>query len=278
MKSKTYRLLIFIAGVSLLSSSCLEKFDSQSYAPALSIGGYTSTKEIAPASLVGYWAFDGNLLDSVSKVAGDNTGTTFSKGIKGQALQGAKNSYVTFNPGNAIKNLRSFTITYWVNSPLNTNGIVGLVNLSNSSNFWGNIDMFFENGSTVDAAKFRVHISNNGNKDAWLEKDGMPNIFNKWVSFTVSYDEVTSTFKLYVNGSLSVKKEVSGYGPINFVNSGKIVFGTVHFQTSPSLTSATGSQPWASYLTGQLDEVRIYNKSLSDSEVGALVKLGGRGK
>jgi hypothetical protein len=57
-----------------------------------------------------------------------------------------------------------------------------------------------------------------------------------------------------------------------------MIFGTVQFQTVPSQTSATGSQPWASYLTGQLDEVRIYNKALTDAEVNALVKLEGRGK
>jgi len=259
-------------------TSCYKKFDTQSYAPALSIDGYTSVKEISPSSLVGYWGFNGSLIDSVSGTLGTNTGTSFGNGIKGQALQGANNGYVLFTPGNAITGMQSFTITYWVNSPVNTNGIVGLVNLSNSNNFWGNIDMFFENGSTANAAKFRAHITNNGTNDAWLAKDGIPGIFNNWVNFALSYDAVTATEKFYVNGSVLVSQVNTGYGPIHFVNSGKIVFGTVHFQTTPSLTAATGSQPWASYLTGLLDEVRIYNKALSGSEVSALVKLEGRGK
>ena len=57
-----------------------------------------------------------------------------------------------------------------------------------------------------------------------------------------------------------------------------MVFGTVHFQTTPSLTSSSTRQDWASYLTGQLDEVRIYNKALSDAEISSLSKLEGRGK
>jgi len=278
MNKKYVRLFILVAGISVMLTSCYKKFDTQSYAPALSIDGYTSVKEISPSSLVGYWGFNGSLIDSVSGTLGTNTGTSFGNGIKGQALQGANNGYVLFTPGNAITGMQSFTITYWVNSPVNTNGIVGLVNLSNSNNFWGNIDMFFENGSTANAAKFRAHITNNGTNDAWLAKDGIPGIFNNWVNFALSYDAVTATEKFYVNGSVLVSQVNTGYGPIHFVNSGKIVFGTVHFQTTPSLTAATGSQPWASYLTGLLDEVRIYNKALSGSEVSALVKLEGRGK
>lgn len=277
-KKLQFSLFCVVTG-SLILSSCYKKFDPTSYAPPLSIGGYTNTKEIAPSNLVGYWAFDGSLVDSVSNAAGTATKTGFTGGIKGQALQGADKGYVLFNPGDAIKNMRSFTISYWVNSPVNANGIVGLVNLSNINSFWGNIDMFFENGSTTDAAKFRAHITNNGGTpDHWIAKDGLPGIFNNWVNFAISYHAGTGTFKFYVNGSPIVTETDAAFGPIHFVNSGPIVFGTVHFQTDPSLTSATGSQPWASYLTGTLDEVRIYNAALEDKDVNALVKLEGRGK
>ena len=275
-----YSLMACLAFATILVSSCYEKFDPDSYAPPLNIGGFTSSKEIAPANLVGYWAFDGNLVDSVSGNAGTNTGTSFTKGIKGQCMQGAKDSYVLFDPGAAITEMKSFTITYWVNSPLNVDGIVGLVNLSNTENFWGNIDMFFENGATQDGAKFRAHITNNGaaGPEHWISKDGLPAIFGNWVSFAISYDDASHTFKYYVNGSVIVTDVDPGFGSLNFENSGPIVFGTVQFQTTPSLTSGSDSQPWASFLTGTLDEVRIYNTALTDNEVNSLVKLEGRGK
>jgi hypothetical protein len=57
-----------------------------------------------------------------------------------------------------------------------------------------------------------------------------------------------------------------------------MVFGTVQFQTTPSLTSSHGSESWASYLTGAMDELRIYNKALSAENVNALVVLQGKGK
>jgi hypothetical protein len=56
-----------------------------------------------------------------------------------------------------------------------------------------------------------------------------------------------------------------------------MVFGTVQFQTDPSLTSESTAQSWASYLTGSLDEVRLYNAALTDDQINALVKLESRG-
>ena len=88
------------------------------------------------------------------------------------------------------------SIAYWVNAPVNSTGIAGTVNFSNKDNFWGNLDMFFENGSTADAAKFRVHVVNNGgSSEHWLAKDGIPGIFGNWVHFAVSYDGTSRVSK-----------------------------------------------------------------------------------
>ncbi len=283
MKRTMKTMMIALAGLTILSyvlTSCYKKFDPESYAPPLNIGGFTSSKEIAPANLVAWFPFDGNLLDSVSKSAGTNVGTSFANGVKGQAMQGADQSYVLWDPTAAVKSMKAFTITYWVNTPVNTVGIAGTVNLSNPTTFWGNIAMFFENGSTATAGKLRVQVaSNNGGSppDHFVAKDGLPGLFNSWINIATSYDGV-SKFKLYVNGSLVQTDVVNNFGELNYTNTGKMVFGTVHFQTKPSLTSATGGQPWASYLMGGLDEVRVYNKALSDNEVNSLVKLEGRGK
>jgi hypothetical protein len=54
--------------------------------------------------------------------------------------------------------------------------------------------------------------------------------------------------------------------------------GTLQFQTTPSLTTNTGSQGWASYNPGLTDELRVYNKALSGTEISSLVALQGRGK
>jgi hypothetical protein len=138
--------------------------------------------------------------------------------------------------------------------------------------------VFIENGSTNDDGKIRLVI-NNGTSDKTFAVNGVKNLFGKWVNIGVSYNGADSQCKVYVNGTGVANGTVGGLaGPLNFTKSGKLVFGCVQFQTTPSQTSATGKQDWASYLTGQLDEIRVYNKLLSDDEVNAVVKLEARGK
>lgn len=275
-KSKIY--LIVLALVSVGLSSCLKEFNPKSYAPPLVINGFTSSSEIEKASLAAYYSFNGTLVDSVSGTAGTNTGTTFTKGEVGQGLQGALNSYVTAVPSDKVKALNSFTISEWVNTPPPSTGIIGIFTLANTTQFWGNIEIFIENGSDNTNGKIRVHIDQGGN-DYTYAVDGVLNLFNVWKNITVTYDAPTGVCTLFVNGS-KVNTGTAGslVGDLNFQNVGDLVFGTVQFNTDPSQTSATGSQPWASYLTGQMDEVRVYNKVLSDNEIGALVALQGRGK
>jgi hypothetical protein len=243
----------------------------------LPVNGYSASSQVAPANLVGYWAFDGSLIDSVSGQSGTGTNTGFGTGTKKQALQTGANGYMLFTPGAAITGLSSYTIAYWVNAPVNSAGIAGTVNLSNSSNFWGNIDQFFENGSTAGAGKFRVHVTNSNGKEHWVSKDGIPDMFGKWTNIVTTFDNATKTFKLYVNGTEVASDVDAAFGDLQFANSGKMVFGTVQFMTTPSLTTGSDAQGWAGFLNGLIDEVRIYNKVLTPAEILALYALQGKG-
>lgn len=269
----------------LVMISCFEKFDPTSYQPKFEISGFSAVDEIDPANLVAYWSFDGTLKESVSGKDAVNSGTTFINGFKEQAisLNVSNKSYVTFAPDATITGMQSFTISFWVNPTFvdangdnGIDGILGLVNLSNPKNFWGNIDWFVENGSNPNAAKIVAHIvSSKG--ETWMNVSGFKGLFDNWTNHTLTYDATTSKFTYYINGAVAQTATSSWGGPITFVDSGPMVFGTVHFQTNPTLANH-GSEPWASYLTGSMDEIRIYNKALSAENVNALVVLQGKGK
>lgn len=278
---KTFKYIVPVAALFAITGlvSCQKKFDPSSYAPKLNINGYTATADVAKSNLVAYYAFDGSLIDSVSKTSGTNTGTSFTAGIKGKAMQGATNSYVLATPSDAVKNMTSFTVTTWINTAPPSTGIIGFFSLSNSTAFWGNIEGFFENGSTNTNGKVRIHITSATGNDVTLAVDNVQNLFGKWTALAFSYDETTSTASLYVNGALvNASKLTNLTGPLAFKNVGQMVFGTVQFMTTPSLTSATGSQPWASFNTGQYDELRIYNRALTLTEISTIVNLQNRGK
>jgi hypothetical protein len=283
---KLGRALLLMTVVSFVLSACYEKFDEDSYAPVFTISGFSSVKQIEPSSLVAYWGFEESLVDSVSGAAGTNKASTFVNGFKGKAVSFdvANKAYVTFDANSAITGLQSFTISFWVNPVFvdanadnGVDGILGLVNLSNVGRFWGNINIFVENNSNPDAAIVKAIITS-GTQESDILVEGYKGFFGAWTNHTLTYDASTSELIYYINGSKVKSKTANWTGPIGFTDSGPMVFGTVHFQTTPSLTTGSGAQPWASYLTGTLDEVRIYNKALSAENINALVVLQGKGK
>ena len=229
-----------------------------------------------------YMAFEGGVfLDLVSEqtaTTGGNPG--FAEGIKGDALSldAADESYILF-PGDTVAGVENFTLSFWANAEFvdedtdgGIDGVLGLVNLSNVNSFWGNIDFFIENGSNpTDGADMRVHVTN-GASETWIGSvNDVQGVFGQWSHHTLTYDATSSEFKYYINGELKATTTAAWTGPMAFEDVGPMVLGTVQFQTTPSLTSATGSQPWASFLTGEIDEVRIFNRALSADEVQALV-------
>lgn len=267
---------ILVIGAVLLTS-CYKKYDPKTYQPAFTVNGYTSVSEIGAGSLVGYWAFNGNYVDSVSNTAATGVNTSFTGGFKGQALQGSANGYVISDLPIAIKNLTSFTIDYWLKTPINSTGILTPITISRTDQFWGALDMFFENGSTSSSGNLKVHF--NGQSEVWFTNGIISNPWDIWMNIALTYDAATSTFTLYNGGNAIATQTAAGLGNIVFpATATKIIFGTEQFQCTPSLGTAGGTQGWASYLTGQLDEVRIYNKALKGSDIQALIVLQGKGK
>jgi hypothetical protein len=271
-----------IAAILLLFASCQKKFNPDSYAPVQSFGGFGSSSQIQPSNLVGHWAFENSLVDSVSGTVATGVNTTFSTGIKGAGLQGADKGYVTSTPSNAILGLQSFTVSLWVNVPQNTTATYGLVGLSNTADFWGNFDIFFENGSTSSNGIFKYHVENwktaTTDNETWSDNLSVGDVWNKWIHFAVTYDAGSSTFVVYQNGGAINTKVNTGNGALKFQNASALIFGTMQFNVTPSIGTAGGPQTWAGYVPGKMDEIRIYKAALSADEVKALYQLEKLGK
>lgn len=272
-------LLVTGAALGLTLSSCQKSFDPKSYAPKKPLptfGGFSSSKDIEPTSLVAYWPFSGSLADSLSTTAGTGTGTSFGTGVVGKGLQVPAGSYMVTNTPDAVKAIHSFTLSTWVNMPLNT-GAAGIVSVAHSQNFWGNLDIFFDNGGSATTGVLKVHVFNNSGSatgaDAWEGGYTVANPWGVWTHVVVTYDDTASTVNVYYDGALAGTNTVSGFAPLDWSKANQMVFGTLQFQTNPSLTTNTGSQPWAASVNGVVDQVRIYSKVLSATEVSALYNL-----
>ncbi|HEU0227980.1 MAG TPA: LamG domain-containing protein [Arachidicoccus soli] len=266
-----------ILSACLYMSSCQKSFDANSYKPARTFGGYTFSNAVAATNLIDHFSFEGNLKDSVSNIAAVGTGTSYGVGLKGQGLAIGLNHYAIFTPTAKIKQLSSMTIAFWINTPINAAGIQTPISFVNQNQFWGNLDMFFD-GQSANSSVFKVHaFGNNGTKEAWLTSWKIANPWDTWLYISLTYDNASSTFSFYVNGTLVGASVQTGFGTPNFANCPDIVLGTIQFQTNPSLTSATTAQGWASNVLGTMDELRIYDKALSSSDIKALYQLEGLG-
>ncbi|MBS1529861.1 MAG: LamG domain-containing protein [Bacteroidetes bacterium] len=272
--------LLITTTISLALSSCQKEFNPKSYQPPKpppSFSGYTNSKDIEPTHLVAYWPFSGDLKDSLSSTTGVNTGTSFAGGVEGKGLQGANNAYVVSDVPSAIQNLHSFTMSVWINMPQNTTGAIGILDIAHSQNFWGNLDLFFDNGSTATTGVLKVHMYNDAGStsgvDGWEGGYSVSNPWGTWIQVAVTYDDTAGKITVYYNGAPVGNNTPASFTPLNWSAATKMVFGTLQFQTTPSLTAATGSQGWAGYLLGSMDQVRFYDEVLSSTQVSALYNL-----
>jgi hypothetical protein len=216
------------------------------------------------------------LKDSLSATTGVATGTSYGTGVIGQGLQGAASSYVVSDVPAAVKALHSFTVSIWVNMPQN-NAAIDLMAIAHSQNFWANLDIFFDNGGSATTGVLKVHMYNNAAStsgvDGWEGGYTVANPWNTWTQILVTYDDTTGTITVYYDGASAGSNTPTGFTPLDWSAAAKMTFGTMQFQTTPSLTSATGAQDWAGYVTGVLDQCRVYNEVLTASQVSALYNL-----
>jgi hypothetical protein len=261
-------------------SACQKGFNPKSYAPTKplpSFDGYSASKDIASSNLVAFWGFNNTLSDSLSTTTGILTsGTSYGAGITGKGLQVTSTGYAVINTPAAVKALKSFTIGMWVNMPLNT-GAAGIVSVAHSQNFWGNFDVFFDNGGTATTGVLKVHVFNNSGStsgvDGWEGGYTVQNPWNVWTQIVVTYDNDAGTITVYYDGASVGTNTPPGFAPLDWSSAAQMIFGALQFQSNPSLTSATGSQGWAASVNGVIDDVTVYNTALSSTQIDALYHL-----
>jgi len=278
-------LVVLAIGISIVGCQKLDRPE---------LGDYPTDPDPPPYSdLKSEITFDDNAND-----AGENKleptelkAVTFVDGVSGKAAHFGDGGYVLYKgddeitypnefkayPGDTLANLGSFTLAFWMNGvgPV-VGGAQGLFSISNSAEFWGNLDLFLENNDAGSEAFLKIHMFNagvaSGNGEEWSEIK-IPGALDKWTHIAVVYDAATSKLNVYSDGVAVIPDKVLGggsYGRVKFNNFNGMVVGTYQFQTDPSLTNH-GPESWAKSFNGSIDQLRIYTRALSQSEVQAFV-------
>ncbi len=203
----------------------------------------------AESGLVAEYHFDDNAQDSSGNGNdGTNNGATYTTGVSGQALSfDGVNDYVEV-PNSASLQFTSstpFSIDGWINVGSFTTGEVESIIAK-----WGDAGGEFGYGVIVNTDR-KLHFSLDQFGSHRNNAIGATVIAaNTWYHFAATYDG--TTMQVYLNGVLegSTTKTVSGSASSTPLKIGGQVF-----------------EPGA--FTGLIDEVKIYSRALSASEVQA---------
>ncbi|MFT7873097.1 MULTISPECIES: LamG domain-containing protein [Amycolatopsis] len=207
----------------------------------------------AGSGSLGQWSFEGKPTDSA--FLGDRHGTlngnaSYTTGAVGTAIQldGNADSTVTMPP--AFPTESSFSVSAWVRPDRLTSGMAALSqDGENTSSWWLSYD------NAANRWSFLV-----GEKDQRMwgvtNQKAVP-VAGEWTHLTGVYDRQARELRLYVNGS-QVERQAADFAAAP--STGVITVGRLKWNTQFGV-------PWA----GAVDEVQVFDRPLSDAEVGAMV-------
>jgi hypothetical protein len=214
----------------------------------------------APTSgLVGYWNLNAGSGTSASDSAGSNTGTltngaTWTTGQVGNAVNmDGVNDYIAL-PNMDVSG-SGITIAAWIrSSSFNTNIDQRFISKASDTTEDGHYWMLGQTDSGGSKLRFRLKT---GSVTTTLIASSGNLPLNTWYHAAATYNG--STMRLYLNGA-----EIGSVSKT----------GTV--ATSASVPVSIGRSPeGSSYMHGAIDEVRIYNRGLSASEITDVYQDGG---
>jgi hypothetical protein len=218
------------------------------------VGSFTSPSAGANGGLVGWWTFDGKNLTTAT--ATDSSGNTFNGtlmvsptaaiGKLGQALSFNGTNYIALPNSAALDLTSAYTISAWINPR----------SFSNYQN------VIYKNG-TVSSGQYGIIVFADGHWEAECIIGGVGAgvtggtlSLNKWQHVTVTL--TGTTLKTYLNGALITTNNSASSGSAG---------------TAATIgADIVNNRPF----NGKIDDVRIYNRALSATEVYNLYKLGGK--
>ena len=228
---------------------------------------------------VGYWMLN----DGSGNAATDSSGNDYHGFVSGGSwvtglIDGAleldgSSDYVSLPIGSLIESLTDCTISTWVNWQ--------------SSNDWErvwdfgsseSVNMFLTTcNGTNQCPRFAITLSGYTNED---QTTASSTLSSGWHHMAVTIDEAvgggggygghwgsstTITHRLYVDGSLVATNSSARYCPEDLGTTSNNYLGRSQYSTDP-------------YYDGQLDDVRIYNETLSISQISDLAQWFGEGR
>lgn len=246
------------------------------------IDGYSSSNDVFPENLIAYWSFDDTKNELVSGTApGTSANDSYvTGGVRGKALSLAAGYLYFPTQFQRFKtdSLKSFTISAWIKLQNNGSKKTMLFQLARPGIFTGNIN-FTLNTNANPASNTNLVIQptfttvGGGTQDN-LNTALYPTIgTTKWTHVLLTYDGSSGVFNIWGDGVKvgAFPNRGTGNNLFKSYEPSEIIIGS-NYNGIPgkSVSSDVSFAP----MTGQIDEIRIFNKSLGDAYIKALYNLG----
>lgn len=250
------------------------------------IGGYNNSDEVAASNLVAYWNFDGNQNEIKSGSAATSSDrVTYIAGIKGQAIT-LDSGYVFYNSIPALNGMTTFSVSAWVlvqNNGGPANAFTSMIfQTSKPGSTFGNINLGLEtswNPSTNDTLVVHGWYTDPaaGLQDNRNDPFGNPRVgvvkdtLGHWINVVMTVDNSNPVNCLIYANGISIgaynTRGPNAYTPLT--PSSVIIGGWLNNVPGQPHTSDT----WPHAFVGSIDQVRAYNKVLSQTDISALYQL-----
>ena len=211
--------------------------------------------------LVAYYPFNGNADDSV----GNNNGTVYGAQWTAGYIDGALSfdgdgDYVEIADDDSLDLTGGATLAAWINTNSLTTwqGIVGRWNFAGSPD---KESILLDLGPDLDN-KLWFWISTDGTDSTTTNVTSNLQLTNTWYHVVATYD--ATTMRLYVNGQEENSTPKSGN---IFVSDTEWNIGACNYGGTPA------NNHQKSFFNGLIDDVRIYDRALSSTEVTELYNI-----
>lgn len=286
---KISTLSFILAGLLFTGSAC-KKDGNPNNLPSVSadqyagkIDGYSSSDEVFPENLVAYWSFDDTKSEQKSGTAPTQTANDafVAGGVRGKAISLTAGYLYYANQFSAFKtdSLKSFTISTWVKILNNGSKRTMLLQLARPGLFTGNINFHWNTQSfpASNTSTLRIQPTfatvGGGTQDN-LNSSLSPTIgADKWTHILLTYNGTTGVFDIWADAVKVGAFPNRGVGNNLFKSNepSEFIIGSNYNGIPGKSVSADVS---IAPMTGQIDEIRIYNKALPDAFIRALFNLG----
>ena len=281
-----------VAVAALLFTSC-KKDGNPNNLPAVStsdyagkIDGYDNSDQVYNSSLVAYWSFDDTKNELISGTAPTTTANDafVTGGVRGKAIS-LTAGYLYYAKQFAkfkTDSIKSFTISSWVKILNNGSKRTMLFQMARPGLFTGNFNFYLNTNSfpatRTDVLRVQPVFSTiGGGTQDNLNSTLSPAIsMDKWTHIAVTYDYTTGVFDLWMDAVKVGAFPNRGVGNNLFKSyePSEVIIGANYNAMGKTVSTDVSVAP----MTGQVDEIRVWNARLPDAFISALYNLGKAGK